>query len=165
MLTVLLEGLMEQADEEKRCGGAARGVLGELLEHENIGFLGAASSKLKEFTQLIEEDEDARVTGQGGGRIDLSQGSDDTGAIEEVVSLGQAQKMVEVSGRSKELTVFCPGKGMGDALEDAKRGGSAAGSDQDGEEAAARFVKRLQPEEAVRKGGVGGLELTASGSR
>jgi len=47
MLAILFKGLVEEPNQKKGCSGAARCMLGELLEHEDIRFMRTAGSKLE----------------------------------------------------------------------------------------------------------------------
>jgi hypothetical protein len=107
MLAIVLEGLVEESNEEKRFVGAPGSVLRELLQDKNVGLVGGAGGKLEELAQLVDEQKHTRIASMDRSRIDISKGANNGGAVEEGVSLGLSEQMANVFGGGLELTLRC----------------------------------------------------------
>ena len=119
MLAVVLEGLVEETDENERLGGATGRKLGELLQNEDVSFVRATGGELEEFSELVNEDERAQVADLGRGGIHVGERGYDGGAVEEGFALSAAEKLAQFFCERVKLTFLCDRNGVEDALEQA----------------------------------------------
>ncbi len=143
-MTIRIERLVQQADQQRRYILAARGVLGQFLQNVDVPKLRIAGGILEELAQFIDDHQHAVVANVPRGPAGRRQRTDDPPRVERASSRRIGQFASELAADRFQLLVAARVQGAQDALGQTLGSRCAASRDQNRQEPLAAILTNAQ---------------------